>query len=78
VRAEGMPSRSSGDSTAAQQAHLQMLDAVITGLSQVELGLQAARGSSQEAHRGSPRRSYWRHRGDPRYRIRCPRPASSA
>jgi anti-anti-sigma factor len=36
------PGRDSGDSTAAQQAHLRMLDAVITGLFQVELGLQAA------------------------------------
>ena len=44
VRAEGVPGRGSGDMTTAQQAHLRMLDAVITGLSQVELGLQAALG----------------------------------
>jgi len=44
ARAEGVPGRGSEDSTAAQQAHLRMLDAVITGLSQVELGLQAALG----------------------------------
>jgi anti-anti-sigma factor len=42
VRAEGVPGRGSGDMTTAQQAHLRMLDAVITGLFQVELGLQAA------------------------------------
>ena len=41
-RAEGMPGRGSGDVTAAQQAHLRMLDAVITGLFHVRLSLQAA------------------------------------
>jgi anti-sigma B factor antagonist len=35
ARAEGVPGRGSGDIAAAQQAHLRMLDAVITGLSQV-------------------------------------------
>jgi hypothetical protein len=44
ARAGGVPGRGSGDSAAAQQAHLRMLDAVITGLFQVELGLQAALG----------------------------------
>jgi anti-anti-sigma factor len=39
--AEGMPGRGSGD-IAAQQAHLRMLDAVITGLSHAEFSLQAA------------------------------------
>ena len=42
VRAEGVTGRGTGDMTAAQQAHLRMLDAVITGLFQVEAGLQAA------------------------------------
>ena len=42
VRAEGVPGRGSGDLTAAEQAQLRMLDPVITGLLQVELGLQAA------------------------------------
>ncbi len=41
-RAEDVPGRGSGDTTAAQQAHLQMLDAVITGLFPVRLSLQAA------------------------------------
>ena len=41
-RAEGMPGRGSGDVTAAQQADLRMLDAVITGLVHVRLSLQAA------------------------------------
>jgi hypothetical protein len=51
ARAEGVPGRGSGDSTAAQQAHLRMLDAVITGLSQVELGLQAALGQPADPAR---------------------------
>jgi anti-anti-sigma factor len=42
VPAESVPGRGSGDMTAAQQAHLRTLDAVITGLFQVELGLQTA------------------------------------
>ena len=42
ARAEGVPGRGSGDMTGAQQAHLRTLDAVIIGLLQVELGLQAA------------------------------------
>jgi anti-anti-sigma factor len=42
VRAESVPARGSEDMTAAQPAYLRMLDAVITGLFQVELGLQAA------------------------------------
>jgi anti-anti-sigma factor len=42
VRTEGVPGRGCGDMTAAQRAHLRMLDAVITGLLQVELGLRAA------------------------------------
>jgi hypothetical protein len=37
-----MPGRGSGDVTAAQQADLRMLDAVITGLVHVRLSLQAA------------------------------------
>jgi anti-anti-sigma factor len=41
-RAEGLPRRGSEDMTAAQPADLRMLDAIITGLFQVELGLQAA------------------------------------
>jgi hypothetical protein len=51
ARAEGMRGRGSGDSTAAQPAHLRMLDAVITGLSQVELGLQAALGLAADPAR---------------------------
>jgi anti-sigma B factor antagonist len=39
--AEDRPGRGSGEIT-AQQAHLRMLDTVITGLSQAELSLQAA------------------------------------
>jgi anti-sigma B factor antagonist len=42
AQAEGMPGRGSADISAAQQAHLRKLDAVITGLSRVELSLQAA------------------------------------
>lgn len=42
ARAEGMPVRSSGDTTAAQQAQLRMLDAVVTSLFPVRLSLQAA------------------------------------
>jgi anti-sigma B factor antagonist len=42
ARAEGMPGRGSADITAAPQAHLRKLDAVITGLSRVGLSLQAA------------------------------------
>ena len=51
ARAEGVPGRGSEDSTAAQQAHLRMLDAVITGLFQVELGLQAALGQPADPAR---------------------------
>jgi anti-sigma B factor antagonist len=42
--AAGMPGRGSGDITAAQQAYLRMLDAVVTGLSHAGLSLQAALG----------------------------------
>jgi anti-anti-sigma factor len=42
AQAEGVPGRGSADITAAQQAHLRKLDAVITGLSGVGLSLQAA------------------------------------
>jgi anti-sigma B factor antagonist len=42
ARAEGRPGRGSADITAAQQAHLRMLDAVISGLSRVGHSLQAA------------------------------------
>jgi anti-anti-sigma factor len=42
VRAEGVPGRGSGDDTAAQPVDPRMLDAILTGLFRVELGLQAA------------------------------------
>ena len=42
ARAEDMPGRGSAYISAAQQAHLRKLDAVITGLSRVGLSLQAA------------------------------------
>jgi len=41
-RAEGTPGRGPAGISAAQQAHLRKLDAVITGLSRVGLSLQAA------------------------------------
>ncbi len=42
TRAEGTPGRGSGDVTAAQQAHLRMLDAVVAGLCRAELSLRVA------------------------------------
>ena len=42
VRAAGAPGGGSGNVTAAQQVHLRMIDAVINGLLQVGLSLQAA------------------------------------
>jgi anti-anti-sigma factor len=44
ARAEGAPGRGPEDVTAAQQAHLRMLDGVVAGLSRVGLSLQAALG----------------------------------
>jgi len=50
-RAEGVPGRGAGDIAAAQQSHLQALDAVIAGLSQAGLSLRAALGQPADPPR---------------------------
>jgi len=50
-RAEGVPRRGAGDIAAAQQSHLQALDAVIAGLSQAGLSLRAALGQPADPAR---------------------------
>jgi anti-sigma B factor antagonist len=50
-RAEGVPRRGAGDIAAAQQLHLQALDAVIAGLSQAGLSLRAALGQPADPAR---------------------------
>jgi len=50
-QAEGVPGRGAGNIGAAQQSHLQALDAVIAGLSQAGLSLRAALGQPADPAR---------------------------